>query len=67
MRASQQAGFRVLYGDATRTAVIRAAGVEDPKAVVVCYADKAQALQAVHFVRADYPTVPIYATAADLR
>lgn len=65
--ASQRAGFKVLYGDATRSAVLRAAGVKDPRAVVVCYAEKSQALTAVHCIRAEYPQVPIYVTAADLR
>lgn len=31
--ASRKAGFEVLFGDGTRAAVLKAAGVEKPKAV----------------------------------
>lgn len=47
--------------------MLRAAGIEAPKAVAVCYADKEQSLQAVYTLRADFPSVPIFACAADLR
>ena len=59
--------MQVVWGDATRGAVLRAAGVDAPRAVAVCYADKESALQAVYTCRAEFPAVPIYACAADLR
>ncbi|PNW71980.1 hypothetical protein CHLRE_16g687450v5 [Chlamydomonas reinhardtii] len=65
--AGRKAGFKVVWGDATRGAVLRAAGVDAPRAVAVCYADKESALQAVYTCRAEFPAVPIYACAADLR
>ncbi|EFJ41469.1 hypothetical protein VOLCADRAFT_68169 [Volvox carteri f. nagariensis] len=65
--AGRKAGFKVLYGDATRSVVLRAAGVEEPRAVAVCYADREAALQAVSSMRIDFPSVPIYACASDLR
>ncbi|KAG2451237.1 hypothetical protein HYH02_003844 [Chlamydomonas schloesseri] len=65
--AGRKAGFKVVWGDATRGAVLRAAGVDSPRAVAVCYADKESALQAVYTCRAEFPAVPIYACAADLR
>ncbi|MEW5307679.1 MAG: hypothetical protein WDW36_010057 [Sanguina aurantia] len=65
--ASRKAGFEVLFGDGTRAAVLKAAGVERPKAVVICYPDKEQALRAVHSIRSDFPGVRLYACASDLR
>ncbi|MEW5319391.1 MAG: hypothetical protein WDW38_010547 [Sanguina aurantia] len=65
--ASRKAGFEVLFGDGTRAAVLKAAGVEKPKAVVICYPDKEQALRAVHSIRSDFPGVRLYACASDLR
>ncbi|GFR52487.1 hypothetical protein Agub_g15057 [Astrephomene gubernaculifera] len=65
--AGRKAGFKVLFGDATRSAVLRAAGVECPRAVVVAYPDPETALQAVANMRAAFPSVTIYACAADLR
>ncbi|KXZ54882.1 hypothetical protein GPECTOR_4g954 [Gonium pectorale] len=65
--AGRKAGFKVLFGDATRSAVLRAAGVEAPRAIAVCYPDKESALSAVYTLRADFPAVTIYACAADLR
>ncbi|GLI67394.1 hypothetical protein VaNZ11_011578 [Volvox africanus] len=65
--AGRKAGFKVLFGDATRSAVLTAAGVEEPRAVAVCYADREAALQAVYTMRTDFPSVPIYACASDLR
>ncbi|KAG2498210.1 hypothetical protein HYH03_003961 [Edaphochlamys debaryana] len=65
--AGRKAGFKVTFGDGTRPVVLRAAGVEAPRAVAVCYADKEQALAAVGALRSDFPAVPIFACAADLR
>ncbi|GLC53047.1 hypothetical protein PLESTB_000702300 [Pleodorina starrii] len=65
--AGRKAGFKVLFGDPTRSAVLHAAGVEAPRAVAVCLADREAALQAVYTMRADFPSVPIYACASDLR
>ncbi|KAG2435789.1 hypothetical protein HXX76_006985 [Chlamydomonas incerta] len=65
--AGRKAGFKVVWGDATRGAVLRAAGVDAPRAVAVCYAEKESALQAVYTCRAEFPAVPIYACAADFR
>jgi voltage-gated potassium channel Kch len=58
---------QLLFGDATRGAVLRAAGVEEPRAVVVCYADKESAVMAVGTLSLEFPSTPIYACAADLR
>jgi Trk K+ transport system NAD-binding subunit len=67
VRAAQKSGFRVLFGDGTRTSVLQAAGIRNPRAVVVCYTDKEEATQAVVSARVQFGDVPIYACACDLR
>lgn len=65
--ASREAGFRVIFGDGSRTAVLKAAGVEKPKAFVVSSASRTQSVKAVETVHQSFPNVPVYACALDLR
>lgn len=67
VRSSRQAGFHVLYGDGARISVLKAAGVVRPKAVVVCYSIRHQAIKTVATLRQAFPGVPLYACASDLR
>lgn len=57
----------MIYGDGSRPSVLKAAGVNIPRALVVCYSNRDQALKAVHALRMAFPTVPIYASATSYR
>eukprot|EP00798_Chlamydomonas_sp_ICE-L_P017163 gene17163-23474_t len=63
---ARSAGFSVVYGDGSRQAVLSAAGIKNPKAIVVCVNDRNQAVDAVHSLRVTYPNVQIYACGKDL-
>ncbi|WPT13597.1 K(+) efflux antiporter 3 [Picochlorum sp. SENEW3] len=65
--AAQEAGFNVLYGDATRPKVLHAAGIETPKSIAVCYAARQRSVSAVASLRSAFPDVPIMARAIDLK
>lgn len=65
--AAQEAGFNVLYGDATRPKVLHAAGIETPKSIAVCYAARQRSVSAVASLRNAFPDVPIMARAIDLK
>jgi monovalent cation:H+ antiporter-2, CPA2 family len=68
LQAARKAGFNVVYGDGTRAAVLRAAGVKKPRALAVCLtSNKLAAHKAVESLRVSYPTVPLYALGADIR
>lgn len=47
VQAAQEAGFNVLYGDGGRPKVLHAAGIERPRAVVVCYTARQRSVLAV--------------------
>lgn len=66
LEAAQDVGFNVVYGDGSNTKVLRATGVEVPRAIVVVYRARARAVNAVHNLRVCFPEVPIYARALDL-
>ena len=66
VQAARRAGFNVLYGDASRPAVLMAAGVRRPAGIAVAYASRERALSATAALRAAYgPTLPIVARARD--
>eukprot|EP00897_Mesotaenium_endlicherianum_P010874 jgi/Mesen1/9815/ME000007S09870 len=65
--AARKLGFRVLYGDGSRPAVLETAGITKPKAVMVMYAGTEKSVQAVERLRNAWPSVPIYARAKDLQ
>ncbi|KAH7426964.1 hypothetical protein KP509_10G024200 [Ceratopteris richardii] len=66
VKAARKAGFPVLYGDGSRPAVLQTAGINTPKAVMVMYTGREEAVQAVERLRLTYPGIPIYARAEDL-
>ncbi|KAK9810162.1 hypothetical protein WJX72_005895 [[Myrmecia] bisecta] len=67
LKPAREAGFNVLYGDGSRPQVLRAAGVEQPRACVVVYTARGKAITAVNSLRTSYPEVPIYVRALDVR
>ncbi len=66
LEAAQDVGFNVVYGDGSNTKVLRATGVDRPRAIVVVYRARARAVSAVRALREAFPDVPIYARALDL-
>ncbi|OMO92112.1 hypothetical protein COLO4_17848 [Corchorus olitorius] len=67
VKASRKLGFPVLYGDASRPAVLQSAGISSPKAVLIMYRGKKRTLEAVQRLRLAFPAVPIYARAQDVK
>ncbi|XAR73028.1 hypothetical protein NMG60_11019877 [Bertholletia excelsa] len=66
VKASRKLGFPVLYGDATRPAVLQSAGISSPKAVMVMYTGRKRTMETVQRLRLAFPAIPIYARAQDL-
>ncbi|THG16101.1 hypothetical protein TEA_018927 [Camellia sinensis var. sinensis] len=64
--SSRTLGFPVLYGDASRPAVLQSAGISSPKAVMVMYTGRKKTIEAVQRLRLAFPAIPIYARAQDL-
>lgn len=66
VKASRKLGFPVLYGDASRPAVLQSAGISSPKAVMVMYTGREKTIGSVQRLRLAFPGIPIYARAMDL-
>ncbi|KAJ7553953.1 hypothetical protein O6H91_06G120000 [Diphasiastrum complanatum] len=66
VKAACKLGFPVLYGDGSLPVVLQTAGISTPKAIMVMYTGRKQAVQAVERLRLAFPGVPIYARAQDL-
>lgn len=66
VKASRKLGFPVLYGDASRPAVLQSAGISSPRAIMVMYTGKKRTMEAVQRLRLAFPAIPIYARAHDL-
>ncbi len=60
-------GRRVHYGDATRLDLLRSAGAEEAKLLIVAIDDRDQAVQMVETVRRAFPDLTILARAWDRR
>ncbi|WP_349371167.1 cation:proton antiporter [Salinarimonas sp.] len=65
VRNAARFGFKVYYGDGGRLDVMRAAGVEDARLVLVCVKDPNESLAICERLRAQYPLLAIYARAYD--
>ena len=52
---------RVVYGDGASPVLLKAAGVDQPRAIVVTYANDKRVLEATRRLRDAYPDAPIYA------
>lgn len=50
-------GFSIFYGDGSRPAVLQAAGISSPKAVVLMYTGKEKILEAIQRTRLAFPAV----------
>lgn len=59
--------YQFFFGDACRPEVIKAAGIKNPKAVVVTLDDKDGASKAVNALRRAYPTIQIFVRAKDAK
>ena len=59
-------GYRVFYGDATRLDLLRTAGAETAKILVIAVDDVAQSLKIVDLVQAHFPQLTIVARARDV-
>lgn len=59
------AGDRVIYGDASRSAVLEAAGGARAKALVISYNDAASAMKILHMVKDKYPQLPVVVRTVD--
>ena len=53
------AGEKVMYGDASRRVVLRAAGIERAKALVVAYSDDRASTKVLNVIRESYPDLPV--------
>jgi len=59
-------GFKVFYGDATRSDLLRAAGAGEARALVVAIDEIEDSLALVDAVRREHPTLPIFARARNV-
>lgn len=53
-------GARVVYGDGTSGALIRAAGVQNPTAIAITYEESDRCLRATECLREAFPDTPIF-------
>jgi CPA2 family monovalent cation:H+ antiporter-2 len=60
-------GFKVFFGDATRPDLLRAAGIESARLLVICIDDRAQITELARYVCQHYPDVHVIARAIDRR
>lgn len=65
VRRAQAAGENVVYGDAARTEVLKAAGLMRAQAVVVTFADRDAALRILSAVQALRPEAPVVVRVRD--
>ncbi len=59
------AGEKVMYGDASRRVVLRAAGIERAKALVVAYADDRSSTKVLNVIRETYSDLPVVVRTRD--
>lgn len=60
-------GLPVFFGDACRPEVLKAAGIKNPRAVVVTLDNKDGASKAVSAIRREYPNIQIFVRAKDAK
>lgn len=58
-------GFKVFYGDATRTELLEAAGIADARLLIISLADRAKVARLVTELREQHPHVRLLARAHD--
>ncbi|MCJ2138999.1 monovalent cation:proton antiporter-2 (CPA2) family protein [Methylobacterium sp. E-066] len=65
IRLAEGFGFKVYYGDGTRLDILRAAGAETARAILICVDDPAMAKHIAELAKAEFPLVPVLARARD--
>jgi glutathione-regulated potassium-efflux system protein KefB len=65
IRAAQQFGFTVYYGDGTRLDVLRASGAGKARQIAVCVENRATADRIVELVRSEFPQAQLLVRAFD--
>lgn len=60
-------GLPVFFGDACRPEVLKAAGIKNPKAVIVTLDDQNGANRAVNALKREYPNIQIFVRAKDAK
>ncbi|MBE7202029.1 MAG: NAD-binding protein, partial [Parafilimonas terrae] len=65
IRLAEGFGFKVYYGDGTRLDILRAAGAETARAILICVDDPAMAKHIAELAKAEFPFVPVLARARD--
>ncbi|MGV1752649.1 monovalent cation:proton antiporter-2 (CPA2) family protein [Agrobacterium sp. CG674] len=58
-------GFKVYYGDGSRSEILHAAGAGSARAVLICVDDKDAAVRIAEIVKHEFPLVPVLARAYD--
>jgi CPA2 family monovalent cation:H+ antiporter-2 len=59
------AGENVMYGDASRRIVLKAAGIERAKAIIVAYTDDRSTEKVLNVIRETYPILPVIVRTKD--
>jgi len=59
------AGEHVMYGDASRSAVLHAAGADHAKALIVSYSEMRSAMKILHVTKENYPNLPVIVRTSD--
>ena len=58
-------GLNVMYGDASRRIVLKAAGIERAKAIIVAYTDDRATEKVLNVIRESYPILPVIVRTKD--
>ncbi|MFA6179307.1 MAG: monovalent cation:proton antiporter-2 (CPA2) family protein [Candidatus Methylopumilus sp.] len=59
------AGENVMYGDASKRVVLRAAGIERAKALIISYSDAPSTMKILHVMQESYPELPVVVRTVD--
>jgi CPA2 family monovalent cation:H+ antiporter-2 len=65
VQKAQLAGERVSYGDASNLGILKAAGIDNARALIFSFEAPHIAIKAIHLVRHDYPNLPILVRTRD--
>ena len=65
IRIAEGFGFKVYYGDGTRLDILRAAGAETARAILICVDEPAMARRIAEIAKVEFPLVPVLARARD--
>ncbi len=65
VRDAASFGFKVYYGDGSRSEILHAAGAGSARAVLICVDDKEAAVRIAEIVKHEFPLVPVLARAFD--